>query len=389
VVIFRANLNSLIQLYLIGVFISFTLAQAGTVKKWRQERPSGWRRRAFINGFGSVMTGVVLVIVLVTKFLLGAWIVVILIPLLMYLMHSMHRHFESVFHELKSGERIPSLRRPADQHMVVVIQQVDSAAARVVGYLRSTRVTDIEAITIDGSNAAAWKRMAPDIPLQVLDGPSLIRAVMTHCRSRRQELGDSDFLTVVVPEVLKSAGLLELVVNPSLHRLKAKLVAERGIQVMDAPMLKRDIDPTADESDEPVVNEVIVLVRGMGNATLQALRYAETLSITRLTGLNVGLDAVSSMSMGNDWMAEDIPYPLVIEDSPFRDVGETIQAFVRELKPDGINKVVTVVIPEIVVPTRRHRLLHRQTALIAKRHLLFERGVVTVSVPYHLYSETP
>lgn len=386
--IFQANLNSLIQLYLIGVFISFTLAQAGTVRKWRGERPPKWARRAAINGFGSVMTGVVLVIVLITKFRSGAWIVVILIPVLMYLMHSMHKHFELVSSELKEGTRIPSLRRRANQHMIIVIPRVDAAAARILGYLRSTRVTDIEAVTIDETNGAAWRKLAPDIPLKVLEGSSLIPAVLSHCRTRRRELGADDFLTVVVPEVLKTAGLSEVVLNPSLHRLKAKLVAEPGVQVMDAPILKEDIHPSVDEAVEPTANEVVVLVRGLGNASLQAVRYAETLSVTRLTGLNIGLDTKSSMTLGNEWMAEDMQYPLVIEDAPFRDVGASIQSYIRSLEPDGINKVVTVVIPEIIVPTRRHRILHRQTALVVKRHLLFERGVVTVSVPYHLSAGT-
>ncbi len=386
---FRANLNSLIQLYLIGVFISFTLAQAGTVRKWKAERPPRWKRRAVINSIGSAMTGIVLVVVLITKFRYGAWIVVVLIPLLIWLMHSMHRHFEDIAEELRDVSRRPGQRRSANQHIVIVVQRVDAAAARAVGYVRSTRVVDVRAVTLDQALAAPWKRLAPDIPLTTLPEGSLISAVVRYLRGRRAELGPDDFLTAVIPETLGSDSLFELVRRPIPQRLKAVLVREPGVQVMDAPILKRDIDPNVDEAVEPATNVAVVLVRGMGNATLQAVRYAETLDPTRIVGLNIGLDPEASMRLGNEWMSESIPYPLVIEDSPFRDVGSSIRAYVRELGPDGVEKVVTVVIPELVVPTRRHRILHRQTALVAKRYLLFERGVVVVSVPYHIGRPLP
>lgn len=382
--IFQANLTALIQLYLIGVFVSFTLAQAGTVRKWRSERPRGWRRSAIINSVGSGMTGLVLVIVLVTKFLLGAWIVVVLIPLLVYVMYRMHRHFADLKLQIEQEDRRPALRRPARQHMVLVVSRVDAATARAVGYVRSTRSRDVRAITTDKSNGSPWKRLAPDIPLTCVPESSLRSGVIKYARERRADLGPDDFLTVVIPELLASASFLELVRNPSVHRLKALLVREPGIQVLDAPMLKEEIDPDVDEATEPTTHLAVVLVRGIGNPTLQAIRYAETLSASKIIGLNIGLDPEASMRLGNEWMNKDIPYPLVIEDSPFRDIGNAIRHYVRSLRPDGIERVVTVVIPEVVVPTRRHRILHRQTALVAKSNLLFERGVVVVSVPYHV-----
>ena len=79
-----------------------------------------------------------------------------------------------------------------------------------------------------------------------------------------------------------------------------------------------------------------------------------------------------------------MPLPLEMEDSPFRDMGASVTRYVRQFKPDGVNRLVTVVIPEFVVQRTRHQLLHGQTALIVKRHLLFETGVALASVPYHL-----
>jgi hypothetical protein len=79
-----------------------------------------------------------------------------------------------------------------------------------------------------------------------------------------------------------------------------------------------------------------------------------------------------------------MPIPLELEDSPFRDIGQSVTHYVRQLRPDGVDRVVTVIIPEFVVRKSRHQLLHGQTALLVKRHLLFETGVVLASVPYHL-----
>jgi hypothetical protein len=88
--------------------------------------------------------------------------------------------------------------------------------------------------------------------------------------------------------------------------------------------------------------------------------------------------------MGNAWLDAAIPHPLEIDDSPFRDLGHSLLNYIEQFEPDGLNVVLTLVLPEFVTQKRRHRILHGQTALIIKRHLLFERGVVTVSVPYHL-----
>ena len=88
--------------------------------------------------------------------------------------------------------------------------------------------------------------------------------------------------------------------------------------------------------------------------------------------------------LATDWMKGTASIPLELEDSPYRDIGESLVGYIRQFRPDGADRVVTVVIPEFVVGKLRHHLLHGQTALLVKRHLLFEKGVVVASVPYHL-----
>ncbi|HZA20416.1 MAG TPA: amino acid permease, partial [Actinomycetota bacterium] len=385
IVVFNADLNRLIQLYLVGVFTSFTLSQAGMVVHWRRFRERGWQRSLFINAIGAVTTAVVLVVVVVTKFLDGAWIVVSAIPVVIYMMHSVHRHYRQVAEQLGAPERVPVDRRAGQQHMVILVTTVDAAVARAVGYVRAVRPAEVVAIATEPASGPAWGRLAPDIPLEILpQSRSRTTAVRNFLKARRDNLEPDTFLTLVVPEVLKRKGLLEILLHPRLHRLKAAFLSLRNVQVLDVPVLREAIDPRVDLAHEPARNIAVVLVSGVHNAALQAIEYAETLRPTSLRAVSIGLDPNATEKLGNRWLQAGVPHPLEIEDSPFRDIGASLSEYVRQFEADGVERVVTVVIPEFLVRKRRHRILHGQTALIVKRHLLFERGVVVASVPYHL-----
>ncbi len=393
IVIFDANLTSLIQLYLVGVFISFTLSQAGMVIHWRRTREPGWHHRMFINGFGAAFTGVVFFVVVTTKFLgspesgplrPGAWIVVAAIPMLIFFMRSINAHYTAVAEQLAHPDRAPLDRRAGNQHMVIFVNRMDAATARAVGYVRSVRPGSTTALTFDKGHGPAWHRLAHEIPLveAELKG-SLAASVKRYLRERRKELPPNDFLTIVIPELLQRRGLLEILRRPGIHRLKASLLAEPGVQVLDIPILRTEVDPT-DEAREPARHYAVVLVSGVHNATLEAIEYAETLRPIDLRAVSFGLDPSDTEKLGDRWMEARVPLPLELEDSPFRDIGVSLTHYVRQFKPDGVDRVVTVIIPEFVVQKTRHQLLHGQMALVVKRHLLFERGVAVASVPYHL-----
>jgi hypothetical protein len=203
-------------------------------------------------------------------------------------------------------------------------------------------------------------------------------------RARRAELSEHDFLTVMIPEILESDHLYEILRHPGAYRLKSLLLREPGVQVLDVPLLRDHIDAAVDQAHEPARNYAFVLVSGVHNATLQALEYTETLRPTDLRAVTFGLDPEATHDLGEQWLRNRIPHPLEIEDSPFRDIGLSLVNYLRQFHPDGLHRVITVVLPEFVVTKRRHQILHNQTTLLVKRRLLFESGVVTVSVPYHL-----
>ena len=394
VVVFNANLNSLIQLYLVGVFISFTLSQSGMVLRWRKLKEEGWRRKAIVNGFGATITGIVLFVTGITKFAggerwphPGAWLVLVAIPVIVFLMRAVYLHYTQVRTELAHPERVPSNRRPGHQHFVIYLRRADAAAARAVGYARAVRPSSVIAVTFDKSVAPAWSRIAPEVELKILTKErSRTLTIKNFLRKHRGELAAHEFLTLVVPEVLRSRSNWELVRGWRVHRMKAAMRREIGVQVLDIPLLDDEIDPTTDQAHEPARNYVCVLISGVNNASLQAVEYGETLRPTSLRGLHFALDPAEAEGIGEEWLGARVPHPLEIEDSPFRDIGLSLVNYLRnEFDPDGIDRVVTILIPEFIVRKRRHEVLHNQTALVViKRRMLFERGVVVASVPFYL-----
>jgi amino acid transporter len=382
---FDAELTRLIQLYLVGVFISFTLSQSGMVVRSRRLKPPGWQKTVLISGFGAIVTGVVLFVIGASKFVHGAWLVMAAIPVLIFMMRSVYVHYMQVASELEHPERVPVDRRPGNQHMVIYVPKVDVASARALGYARAMRPASVSAVTLDDVNHGPWRAMAPDIPIKTIeDVGSNTRSLKRHLQTRRASLGSDDFLTLIVPEVLKSRSLWEILLRPRLHRLKASLLFEEGVQVLDIPILREHVVASHDEADEPARNYTVVLVSGVSNATLQAIEYAETLQSVDLRAVSFGLDEEATEALGNAWLEAGVPHPLEIEASPFRDIGTSLVQYINQFRADGRERMVTVVLPEFVVRKKRHQILHNQTGLLVKRRLLFEKGVAVVSVPYHL-----
>ena len=156
VIAYQADVSGLIQLYIIGVFVSFTLSQIGMVRHWNrelktEERPEE-RRRMFrsraINAFGLVMTGSVLVIVLMTKFTKGAWIVVVAMPIIFVIMRFIHAHYERVSREIMVTGSVDSTL-PARVHVIVLVSKIHKPTLRALAYARASRPTVLEAVTGD------------------------------------------------------------------------------------------------------------------------------------------------------------------------------------------------------------------------------------------------
>jgi amino acid transporter len=242
IVVFGGKTNALIPLYAVGVFVAFTLSQAGMVRHHQKEREPHWRRNAIINGIGSVATALVATIIAVTKFGEGAWVPIIVIPLIVVLFKGIHSHY-----------------------------------ARVAKALR----------------------VAPDY------------------RPRRMN------------------------------------------------------------------HTVVVLVGGVHRGVLEALAYAKSLTPNHLVAVTVVSDDEEQERIEETWAERKIDVPLEVVYSPYRELTRPVLKYIDEIDARYDNDIITVVIPEFVVDTWWGHLLHNQSALILKGRLLFRKGTVVTSVPYH------
>jgi amino acid transporter len=245
---FEASTTRLIQLYIIGVFVSFTLSQAGMVRHWlalipRTLQPADRRRilrSLAINALGAATTALVLVIVLITKFTHGAWIVVIAMPLVFVLMTAIQRHYDSVALELQpvpAGALLPSRI-----HVIVLVSRLHAPTLRALAYARATRPQTLTALTVRTSPEETeqlmrdWAERDVPVPLTVLDSSfrDVTRPVVEYIAHLRRE-SVRDVVSVFVPEYVVGHWWEQVLHNQSALRLKTRLLFQPGVMVTSVP----------------------------------------------------------------------------------------------------------------------------------------------------------
>jgi amino acid transporter len=246
IVLFQGDTHALLPLYAVGVFMSFTLSQSGMVRRWLRLREKGWQWRVWINGVGAVVTAVVLLTLAVTKFVEGAWIVVVVIPVLVATFVVMHRHYEEVARELSlEGLEAP----PKFQHTVLVlIGDVHRGVVRAVQYARTLAPTAVvRAVYVETDPARTarleerWGKWGLGVPLVVLTSPyrSLLRPLLDYL-DQIQSRGDDQMLTIVLPEFLPRHWWQHILHNQTALLVKGALLFRKNTVVADVPyLLKR------------------------------------------------------------------------------------------------------------------------------------------------------
>ncbi|MGA5305158.1 APC family permease [Nucisporomicrobium flavum] len=245
---FDAEVTRLIQLYIVGVFVSFTLSQAGMIRHWnrllRTQRDPLKRRQMFrsraINTFGMAMTGAVLIVVLITKFLLGAWIAIAGMVLIYVLMLAIRKHYVRVAEELQPTEERPVL--PSRNHAVVLVSKVHMPTLRAVAYAQATRPDTLTAVTVNVDDKdtrkiqAEWERRQIPVSLTVVDSPyrEITRPIIDFVKSVRRG-SPRDVVTVFVPEYVVGRWWENLLHNQSALRIKGRLLFEPGVMVTSVP----------------------------------------------------------------------------------------------------------------------------------------------------------
>lgn len=239
-VIFQGDTHALIPLYAIGVFVSFTLSQAGMVKRWLLKRGEHWRKKLVVNGVGAIATGIATVIIATTKFVHGAWIVFLLVALLILMFRSIRSHYKAVFEQvsLSRDSRPP---RPRRNIVLIPIGGVNRSVVRAVDYARS-RGGEIRAMLVDVDKEETalteiqWAQWGCGVPLIVLPSPyrSILRSILAYIDELRQKDPDC-WITVVVPEILPARWWQNILHNQRALMLKAALLFKDRVVLTDVP----------------------------------------------------------------------------------------------------------------------------------------------------------
>jgi amino acid transporter len=239
ILVFGGNTHALVPLYALGVFVSFTLSQASMVRRWLVRREEGWWWRAWLNGLGAATTGLVMMVIAATKFVDGAWIVVLLIPVLVTGFLIIHRHYADVARQL-SLEGYAEL--PPIQHTVLVLvgdlhQGVVAALRYAQALSPSVRAVYVE-LDPDKTNRLEekWGKWGLGVPLVVLTSPyrSLLAPFRVYV-DRLLALGENHVVTIVIPEFVPARWWQHLLHNQTALLIKGALLFRKRVVVVDVP----------------------------------------------------------------------------------------------------------------------------------------------------------
>jgi amino acid permease-like protein len=260
IVVFDAQVTRLIQLYILGVFLSFTLSQLGMVRHWgrrlRAAAPTsverrGLRRKQAINGTGAAITGLVLVIVLLTKFAQGAWIVVLAAPILFAIMKAIARHYRQITHELvPSASGMPL---PGRIHAVVLVSNLLAPTLRALAFAQATAPDSLVAVKVSAEDVedplpGQWEERGVPIRLVVIESPyrETVWPVLRYVRHLRRE-HPGDVISVIIPEYVVGRWWQHVLHNQTALRLKGRLLFEPAVTVTSVPWLIGSLDGAGDQ----------------------------------------------------------------------------------------------------------------------------------------------
>jgi len=252
VVAFRAEVTALIQLYIVGVFVSFTLSQIGMVRHWTrllrtETEPvvrAKMKRSRVINSLGLICTGTVLIIVVVTKFLAGAWIAILAMIALFVIMKSIQKHYDTVARELEeqAAAEKDAMVLPSRNHAIVLVSKLHLPTMRALAYARATRPDILEAITVSVDDAETralvhkWEDSDISVPLKVIASPyrEITRPVLEYVKRVSKE-SPRTVVTVFIPEYVVGHWWEQVLHNQSALRLKGRLLFEPNVMVTSVP----------------------------------------------------------------------------------------------------------------------------------------------------------
>jgi amino acid transporter len=395
IVVFKASVTRLIPLYAIGVFTSFTFSQLGMAKRHLTLREPGWRMGLAINGVGGVVSGIMTVIIAATKFSQGAWIILIIIPTMLLGLLRVHKHYVSVEASLRDPSRMSPVRNLPRQTVVVPVDKPSPVDAYAVAYAERVLPREVRLVHFAPLGTGVegllegWAEFGQRMDL-LIGGRDIPRELRDYVRELRDEVDDETLINVVIPETVRHPGLRHILHTVKVQRIKSRLATEDGIVVTNIahhPAFA-ELEPVEHPEDPHHLMEgwhhvAVVLLSGVNNATDRSLRYARSLRADELRCLHVEVEEHEAATIREQWR-QRTELELEVLPSPYRQIARPVYTWARGILDARPHTFITIVIPELVVRKRWHRLLHNQTALTLKGTFLFEPSVVVSAVPYRL-----
>lgn len=239
VILFRGDTNALVPLYAVGVFVCFTLSQAGMVVHWFRCREPGWRWKAALNGLGAVATGLVSLIQIVTKFTTGAWIVVLIIPLIILLLRKIHSHYAEFVEEIRFTGQSPI--NPLHHTVLVPVNGINKASAGALVYA-TTISDDVRALYIEVEpNATAkmladWNEWDNGVDIKILKSPyrSVLRPLVRYVDRLRMN-GPGQLVSIIVPEIVPHKWWEHLLHNKTALYIRTAFLFKPNVVVIAVP----------------------------------------------------------------------------------------------------------------------------------------------------------
>ena len=262
IIAFDAETTRLIQLYIVGVFVAFNLSQLGMIRHWtrhlRTESDPATRRKMFrsrlINSFGLAMTASVFVVVLLTKFLAGAWIAILAMIIFYVILRAIRKHYDRVAEELVIQDSDPML--PTRVHAIVLVSKLHRPTMRALAYAKATRPNVLEAVFVDVDGGATnklvdeWDAQRIDVPLKMLYSPfrEIIRPIVDYAIEIR-EANPRGVVAVYIPEYVVGRWWEQVLHNQTALRLKGRLLFTPGVMVTSVPYQLRGAEIAKDRED--------------------------------------------------------------------------------------------------------------------------------------------
>jgi amino acid transporter len=251
IVIFRGSVAALVPLFTVGAFLTFTLSQIGMASHWWRRRSPGWRWRCALNGFGALVTTVVLGIVVISKFVYGAWMVVLVLPLLVLALHAIGDHHQRLVRRVRvasTNSARHALAWTMDDYVVIPVHRIDRITLHAIAYVqaltsRSDAVVRIEAVHVTDDVSAGqrlraqWDAIESDVPMVLLDSPyrATASALVRYLDAIQKRDERHTFVTIVLPEVLPTRWWHPFLENYLAWRLKWILLFRPRTAVVSVP----------------------------------------------------------------------------------------------------------------------------------------------------------